>query len=266
MKTRVISALIVLLMFIPILIQGGMIFDISIFVLSLLAVKEFLGVKQIKKDIPIFIKLVSYLLIALIVLSKIDINKFDFSIDFRVITGLFLIYLIPIVLYHDAKIYDIIDAFYFIGGLFFLGLTFHLVIYIRSISLAFLIYLFLISIFTDTFAYITGRLIGKNKLLEEISPKKTIEGMVGGTLMGVFVSTWFYMTVIDSEAYLFAIIITSTFLSILGQFGDLVFSAIKRYFGVKDFSNIMPGHGGILDRFDSIIFILLGFMFFMTII
>ena len=58
----------------------------------------------------------------------------------------------------------------------------------------------------------------------------------------------------------------SLFLSILGQYGDLVFSAIKRYYGKKDFSNIMPGHGGILDRFDSIIFVILGFMFFITLI
>ena len=56
------------------------------------------------------------------------------------------------------------------------------------------------------------------------------------------------------------------FLSIIAQFGDLVFSAIKRYFGKKDFSNIMPGHGGILDRLDSIIFVALGFMFFISLI
>ena len=65
---------------------------------------------------------------------------------------------------------------------------------------------------------------------------------------------------------LYVIILMTLFLSILGQFGDLVFSSIKRYFGKKDFSNIMPGHGGILDRFDSIIFVLLGFMFFIPLI
>ena len=65
---------------------------------------------------------------------------------------------------------------------------------------------------------------------------------------------------------LIIVILMSLFLSILGQYGDLVFSAIKRYYGKKDFSNIMPGHGGILDRFDSIIFVILGFMFFITLI
>ena len=65
---------------------------------------------------------------------------------------------------------------------------------------------------------------------------------------------------------IYVIILMTMFLSILGQFGDLFFSAIKRYYGKKDFSNIMPGHGGILDRLDSIIFVILGFMFFITII
>ena len=79
--------------------------------------------------------------------------------------------------------------------------------------------------------------------------------------MGVFVSTVFFNTVIDPTLYIDRVIIMSTFLSILGQLGDLVFSAIKRYFGCKDFSNIMPGHGGVLDRLDSIIFVMLGYMF-----
>ena len=115
---------------------------------------------------------------------------------------------------------------------------------------------------TDTFAYITGLLIGKTKLLESISPKKTWEGIIGGTLFGTFISTMFYITGIDPSVNVIKIILVSAFLSILGSLGDLVFSAIKRYDGKKDFSNLMPGYGGILDRLDSLIFVLLGFMFF----
>ena len=84
--------------------------------------------------------------------------------------------------------------------------------------------------------------------------------------MGVFVSAVFYHTVIDSEFSKVYLLGISLFLSVLGQYGDLVFSSIKRYFGKKDFSNIMPGHGGILDRLDSIIFVLLGFVFFVNIL
>ena len=80
--------------------------------------------------------------------------------------------------------------------------------------------------------------------------------------MGVFIGAMFHHTVIDPTFSKIEILAICTFLSLLGQYGDLVFSAIKRYFGKKDFSNLMPGHGGILDRLDSIIFVLLGFMFF----
>ena len=135
-----------------------------------------------------------------------------------------------------------------------------------NISLRLIVFLFLITILTDTFAYIIGRLIGKNKLLEVISPNKTWEGFVGGSLVGTFVCTTFYITVIDQSAQILPIALIVLFLSVIGQLGDLFFSAIKRYYNVKDFSNIMPGHGGVLDRLDSIIFVLLTYSIFITII
>ena len=175
-------------------------------------------------------------------------------------------YLIPTILYHDRKIYSVNDAFYMLGGLIFIAASFSLLISIREKSLLLLIYLFLISIMTDTYAYITGMLIGKHKMISEISPKKTWEGMIGGTVVGVFIATLFYHNFIDNSLQLYILIMITLFLSILGQFGDLTFSAIKRYFNKKDFPNIMPGHGGVLDRFDSILFIVLGFIFFISII
>ena len=84
--------------------------------------------------------------------------------------------------------------------------------------------------------------------------------------MGVFISTVFYLTVINPDAGVIKMGLVGLFLSILAQFGDLVFSSIKRFFNKKDFSNLIPGHGGILDRLDSIIFVLLGFMFIWTIL
>ena len=123
----------------------------------------------------------------------------------------------------------------------------------------------MITIVTDSYAYFIGRLIGKHKLLEEISPKKTWEGTIGGSIMSTFICTVYYITVINPQISILKIIFTVLFLSIIGQFGDLFFSAIKRLFGIKDFSNIMPGHGGILDRLDSIIFVMLAFTFFINI-
>ena len=266
MRKRVLSALVALIICIPILILGGTIFNITVYILSLIGLYEFMKVKNEKKEIPSFIKFISYILISLVMLFNSSTTSLSFSIDYRILAGLFIMYLIPTVLYHDKKIYSVNDAFYMIGGVLFLSTSLSLLIVIREKSLNLLIYLFLISIMTDTYAYITGMLIGKHKMIEEISPKKTWEGMIGGTVFGVFIPVLFYCNTINLEIPLYGLILITTFLSILGQFGDLVFSAIKRYFGKKDFSNIMPGHGGILDRLDSIIFILLGFMFFISII
>lgn len=265
MKTRIISAIVALAILVPIFLHGGMIFNITIYILGILALKEFLGVKNSKKEIPNFIKFISYITLTLIML--LNTNEQDvFMVDYRLVAGLFIMFLIPTVLYHDRSKFSVNDAFYLIGGIFFIAIAMSLFILIRNTSLNILIYLFIISIMTDTFAYFTGILIGKHKLLEVISPKKTWEGMIGGTIFGTFIGTMFYIVVINPEVSLSLIIGTTLFLSIIGQFGDLVFSAIKRYFKTKDFSNIMPGHGGVLDRFDSIIFIMLGFMFFIKLL
>ena len=112
---------------------------------------------------------------------------------------------------------------------------------------------------------LTGKYVGRIKLAPVISPNKTVEGLIGGTLMGTFVATMYYISVIDVYS-IGGIVIITLLLSLLGQLGDLVFSFIKREFGKKDFSNIIPGHGGILDRLDSIIFVTLGFLIFLTIL
>ena len=266
MKVRLISAIVALAIFIPILLAGGWIFDIAVCVLAILALKEFIDIKETKKKIPEFMKFVSYLLIVLFVLFNLSNNENVFAIDYKIVSALLLGCLLPVIVYHDRKFYSINDAFYLIGGIFFLGTSFSLFTLLRNAGLTFVVYLLLITIITDTYAYITGMLIGRHKLLPEVSPKKTWEGSIGGTVMGTLVGVCYYVTVIDPNVSMVGIILTTVFLSILGQFGDLIFSSIKRYFGKKDFSQIMPGHGGILDRLDSIIFVVLGFMFFMNLL
>lgn len=266
MKQRVISAAVVLALFIPLLFMGGWLFDVSVLVLAILGLHEFISIKETRKKLPDFVKVISYLLLAVMVLSNIENADFTFTMDFRLIAALFLAYLIPVVMYHKREVYSVNDAFYLISGLFFVGISFHLLILVRHASLSYIIYLFLITIMTDTYAYFVGKLIGKHKLLETISPNKTWEGSIGGTFFGVLIAGVFYHVVINATTPLYVVCLMTLFLSILGQFGDLVFSAIKRYFGKKDFSNIMPGHGGILDRLDSIIFVMLGFMFFINIL
>lgn len=119
---------------------------------------------------------------------------------------------------------------------------------------------------TDTFALLTGRKIGKRKLAPDISPNKTIEGSIGGSLVGTIVASAYFYEVIDPTVGIVGIVLVTLILTILGQIGDLVFSSIKRYYNTKDFSNLIPGHGGILDRLDSIIFIVLGFLLFLSIL
>ena len=266
MKKRIISAIVALIIFIPIVLKGGIIFNLTFFVVAMQGLKELLDVTEKKKKIPSFIKLICYLILASIFfIGQINANMV-LNIDFRIIVGSFLLLLLPTVLYHDKKVYNVKDGFYLLGSLLFLGISLSLFVMYRNMGLEILVFLFLITMLTDTFAYITGRLIGKNKLLEEVSPKKTWEGLFGGSIMGTFICTVYYFTVIDSTASLSVIIPVVLFLTIVGQFGDLFFSSIKRYYGVKDFSNIMPGHGGALDRFDSIIFVMLAYTFFITII
>ena len=109
---------------------------------------------------------------------------------------------------------------------------------------------------TDTGAYFVGRLLGKHKLLPTVSPKKTVEGAIGGLVFCVatFVVFGIIVSSINSlKINWLALIIAGVVTSILSQFGDLIMSYLKREHGIKDFSTILPGHGGILDRFDSAI-------------
>jgi len=266
MKQRVISAIVAFMIFIPIFIIGGLPFNIAFYVLTLLGLREFMKIRQKEKKYPDFIRFIAYLMITFLYFANTLTGKLSFSIDYRLVSGIFLTLFLPTILYHNKKIYSVKDAFYLLGGVFFLGCSMSLFYMYRSISLELIVFLFLITMITDSYAYFVGRLIGKNKLLEEISPKKTWEGTIGGSLVGTFVCTVFYVTVIDPNVSLFAISVVVLFLSLIGQFGDLFFSAIKRTFDVKDFSNIMPGHGGILDRLDSIIFVMLAFTFFIGIL
>ena len=266
MKERVISAIVAFAIFIPIFIIGGLPFNLAFYVLTLLGLREFMKVKEKEKKFPDFIRLVAYILITLLYFGCTLNGNMHFSFDYRMVAGLFLTLLMPVVLYHNDKVYNIKDAFYLLGGVFFLGFSMSLFSMYRAKGLDLVIFLFMITIITDSFAYFGGRLVGKNKLLEIISPKKTWEGTIIGSAVGTFVCTVYYLTVINPDVSVFAISVVVLFLSLVGQFGDLFFSAIKRKYNVKDFSNIMPGHGGVLDRLDSIIFVMLAFTFFVNIL
>lgn len=134
-------------------------------------------------------------------------------------------------------------------------------------SSIFLLYVLIGTFMTDAGAYFVGVLFGRHKINERISPKKTWEGFVGGIIISSLISFGFaialcltghplVMGILDKHHW-YLVLILSLIIPIVSTFGDFVFSSCKRYFNLKDFGNLMPGHGGILDRLDSLIFSLI---------
>ncbi|MDP2892374.1 MAG: phosphatidate cytidylyltransferase [Bacillota bacterium] len=127
----------------------------------------------------------------------------------------------------------------------------------RGASMLAMICTYTVAVFTDTFAYLTGMSFGRHRLCPDISPKKTVEGAIGGTLgsMGGMLLIYFFLQKLfgfDFPVYHYIII--GLLASLAAQIGDLAASLIKRFTGIKDFGKLVPGHGGAMDRMDSVIF------------
>jgi phosphatidate cytidylyltransferase len=266
MKQRIISAAIVLAILITLLLIGGTIFKIFVLIVAVLGLKEMLDIRETKYPIPLLMKLVSFLSLIFLVVNTSLNDDLIFSLDYRVITLIIFAFLMPVLIYNDSKTYNINDGMFLIGTVIFLGLVFNIGSLLRDHGIMHIAYLLIITITTDTYAYFAGVLAGKHKLIERVSPGKTWEGTIVGTIFGVLISVVFYYIAINDSINIWQLIACTTALSIFGQIGDLVFSAIKRYYNKKDFSNIMPGHGGVLDRIDSLSFVILGYVLFMSII
>lgn len=266
MKTRIVSAALMTVIFVPLLIIGKLPFQLLVLAIAVFAQYELLKVRRAKRDFPIGIELCSYILVGLLTVTNASVLNLDFSLDYRILITMILIYLSAIVFYSDIKKYNVDDALFLMASTLFIGLSLNIMILLRNFNLMYLIYILVITSFTDSFALITGMLVGKNALCKSLSPKKTIEGLVGGTLIGTFAAVVFYNTIIDANLNIFLLIFMTVSISLIAQLGDLVFSSIKRYYNKKDFSNLIPGHGGILDRIDSLTFAVLAFVLFLAIL
>ena len=265
MKARIISAILMILLLVPVLITGGKVFAAIMMILACGGLYELIHIRETRKKFPFLIKVFAYIMVVFFSLNNFDSIEFLYEVNYKTMALIIFLFLVPTVFINDNKKYNLNDALFLIGSVLFVGLSFNLLIITRNFNISYIIYLLLITIFTDTFALFTGMMIGKKKLAPSISPKKTVEGAIGGSLMGTFVATAFYVTVINVNSSLVFVTLITLGLTICGQIGDLVFSAIKRYYGEKDFSNLIPGHGGILDRLDSLIFVVLAFILIMGI-
>ena len=230
MKQRVITAVIALILFIPIVLAGGLWMDWLTVLFAAVGISEiFLMKKQLLVSFDFVLALLATL--TWTVLSK---NKTTFD---------------------DVGVY-VLAALY-------IGLGFHYMAAIRAYpqnGLALLGYVFVVVWSTDIGAYMIGRKIGKHKLWPVISPNKTWEGSIGAVICALIFSA-IYLAILSHFNITFGVSELSMvglafILSIVGQMGDLVESAYKRFYGVKDSGKILPGHGGILDRFDSMLFVL----------
>lgn len=259
MKSRVISGIVMALIIIPVLLIGGIVFDIAIGVLAAVAFKELIDTK---KDVlvPNFMKIVGLVCMLMLTYVNIDGHTMIFGLSYETLSLVFILLLVPTIFLRKYK-YSVNSAFYLSAIVIFLGTVFNLFITLFNESIYLFVFVILIACLTDIFALFGGKLIGKHPLTS-ISPKKTIEGSIVGTIVATIIATTYYVTLIGSISTI-KIVFIIMLLSAIGQLGDLFFSLIKRENNIKDFSNLIPGHGGILDRIDSIIFILVAFVFMM---
>lgn len=262
MKKRIISAIIMIMVFVPFLILGNNFYLVLGSVLGILSLWELI---RLEKHVPAYMQFLSYMICLLLILFKHDSVEYFDIVSFPIVVSLFFIYSFSVIINGDLKKYNYKDSLWLLCMTLMIGIMFNAVIKIRFIGLYEVIYCLLIATVTDSFALFGGKMFGKTKLCKEISPNKTIEGSIVGTIFGTIAGTTFYMLLIGNRS-IWIIALLTFMLSIFGQFGDLFFSSIKREYKIKDFSNLIPGHGGILDRLDSLLFIILGYLLYILII
>lgn len=250
MRVRTVTAIIALLIFLPILIIGGPILMYFSYILALIALKELLNMNKIRFiSIPGIISALGLIIIML----PHDLCAWVAAVQLKGLIIMSFVILSYTVMSKNR--FSFIDAAFCLMSVAYVGIGFMYLYETREAGLAFILFAFLVVWTTDTGAYLFGRAFGKHKLWPVISPNKTIEGFIGGVLCSLLVPLIMQFFV-DFDINIWIMLLVTVILSMFGQLGDLVESGFKRHFGVKDSGKILPGHGGILDRFDSFMFVL----------
>ncbi|AYX89666.1 phosphatidate cytidylyltransferase [Staphylococcus cohnii] len=250
MKVRTLTAIIALIVFLPVLLKGGLVLMLFSYLLAFIGLKELLNMNMIKfLSIPGIISALGILIIMIPQEAGTWVN----DLQLKSLIAMSFILLSYTVLSKNR--FSFMDAAFCLMSIAYVGIGFMYLYETRSEGLHYILLAFLIVWSTDTGAYIFGRLMGKHKLWPVISPNKTIEGFIGGIICSLIVPL-IMMMFIDFNIAIWLLLLCTVILSMFGQLGDLVESGFKRHFGVKDSGRILPGHGGILDRFDSFMFVL----------
>lgn len=258
MRRRIITAIVAVAILLPILwFSDTLLFPIAIAVASAICVFEMLRCLGLHKNIALSLPQYAAALVFPVLMRVIEDDITVAMISFMVAI-FYAIYLFALVIWsHGRLVFKDASASYLMSA--YIILAMNMVIFVRDFGESGVIIYFLIFIgawITDVFAYFAGVFFGRHKLIEDVSPKKTIEGSIGGIIfcclgyvaLGVVAEVFF-----GRAANLVLLAISGIIMSIISQIGDLIMSAIKRHYGLKDFGRLFPGHGGMLDRLDSML-------------
>ncbi len=262
MKIRTITSVFILLVTIPLIVFSKyIIYALAVSALCVMATFEMLRALGVEKNWLLSVP--AYILAPLMPFACYFVEPdttFVYLLTIAALMFTYLIYLMGVSVFSKGKIpFSLISKIF--TAMTYVIVSFSSMSIIRYIDEQVGVYqlalLFIVSWICDSAAYIVGSLIGKHKLIPEISPKKTVEGAVGGVvfagicymLFGLIVD----LAVEGMKVNYIALAFFGIILAVVSQLGDLVASVIKREHGVKDYGTLLPGHGGIMDRFDSIL-------------
>jgi|SRR5690625_367823 len=250
MKQRILTAILALIVFIPFVVYGKWPFVLFVYVLATIGLNELLNMYFQKALSPI-----PYTLAFIFLWSLLWPTDSSLYVMFKV--NVLIVFVLMLLTYTvlAKNTFNFSDASFLLFGTIYISLGFYFFIQARMSGLNYMLFILFIIWATDTGAYFFGNAFGKRKLWPTISPNKTIEGAIGGIVFAILTGVIFQFAHPFSLS-IGMIIIISILIAIIGQIGDLVASAFKRHYDVKDSGNLLPGHGGILDRFDSLLFVL----------
>ena len=258
MKTRIISAIVMLPLLILVYL-GGIWLKMAVVIISVIGLDEFYkGFKAegVKPSFPIGIASV----ILLHIFHTINAQMGADGPDSGVLYALWLFIVVVACMIYGFKVEErkTEDMASTALGIIYVPFLFHFAVLIDECDYAknYIWLVFIIAFGTDIFAYFSGVFLGKHKLCPTLSPKKTVEGAIGGMIGALVFSLLFGNFFLEpGHAFNARFIIMILIGSVVSMLGDLSASAFKRQMGIKDYGNLIPGHGGILDRFDSVLFV-----------